>query len=60
MSVAEPTRSPGELDAGVSQGANRRRWTGFAAGIVLAIVIYVIMPGSVSHSAKMTAATVHS
>ncbi|MFC0582902.1 SLC13 family permease [Micrococcoides hystricis] len=50
-------QSPGERAPAVEPKFNRRRWIGLTLGIVLAIVVYLIMPADVPHNAKLTAAT---
>ena len=49
-------QSPGERDPGLEERPNRIRWIGLAAGLLAALLVYVIMPGEVAHPAKLTAA----
>ncbi|MEO8851289.1 MAG: DASS family sodium-coupled anion symporter [Allobranchiibius sp.] len=51
------TKSAGERADEVPAGTARNRWIGLAAGLVVAVVVYLIMPAGVSHPAKLTAAT---
>ncbi|MGC5583440.1 SLC13 family permease [Ornithinimicrobium sp. W1665] len=48
-------QSPGERDPGLEPRANKVRWGGLAAGLVAAVIIYLLM-GDVAHPAKLTAA----
>ncbi|MGD8200651.1 SLC13 family permease [Ornithinimicrobium sp. W1679] len=48
-------QSPGERDPGPEPRANKVRWGGLAAGLVAAVIIYLLM-GDVAHPAKLTAA----
>ncbi|MCW4457849.1 DASS family sodium-coupled anion symporter [Microbacterium sp. MPKO10] len=57
MSTSERVKSPGQLDTGIEKKTNRRRWTGFALGLILAIVVFLAMPADLDHSPKITAAT---
>ena len=50
-------QSPGERAPAVEAKFNRRRWIGLSVGILLALIIYFIMPAEVPHNAKLTAAT---
>lgn len=50
-------QSPGERAPAEDPKFNRRRWIGIAAGLVVAFLIYFIMPADVPHNAKLTAAT---
>jgi sodium-dependent dicarboxylate transporter 2/3/5 len=50
------TRSPGEREPGISRSTLRIRWTGFLLGLIFSTLIYAIMPDSVGHPAKLTAA----
>lgn len=49
-------KSPGERAPAFEPRTIRIRWTGYAVGILLALLIYVAMPGDVPHEAKVTAA----
>lgn len=49
-------RSPGEREPGISRSTLRIRWTGFLLGLIFSTLIYAIMPDSVGHGAKLTAA----
>lgn len=51
------TQSPGERAPAELPSINLRRWVGFAVGIALAIITYFILPDSLSHAGKVTAAT---
>ena len=48
-------KSPGERDPGLEPRADKVRWGGLAAGLVVAVAIYLLM-GDVAHPAKLTAA----
>lgn len=50
-------KSPGERDPGIGQRANRVRWVGLAAGLVGAVVVFLLMPGDVPYAARITAGT---
>ncbi len=50
-------KSPGELDPGLERRPDRLRWIGLAAGLLGALLVYLIMPGDVPHPARLTAAT---
>ncbi len=49
-------QSPGERDPGLEERPNRIRWIGLAAGLLAALLVYVVMPGDVAHAARLTAA----
>ncbi|GAA2002197.1 DASS family sodium-coupled anion symporter [Brevibacterium samyangense] len=49
-------RSPGESEPAFPARAVRIRWTGFAAGLVLAALLYLVMPAEVPQAARVTAA----
>ncbi|MFC7400796.1 SLC13 family permease [Citricoccus sp. GCM10030269] len=49
-------RSPGERAEAEDQSQHRRRWTGFGAGLILAVVIFLAMPADVGQNARLTAA----
>ncbi|WP_221583455.1 DASS family sodium-coupled anion symporter [Microbacterium sp. G2-8] len=49
-------KSKGERAPGVSPRTNGIRWGGLAGGLVLAILLWVIMPADVPHDARLTAA----
>ncbi|HEY4614040.1 MAG TPA: DASS family sodium-coupled anion symporter [Citricoccus sp.] len=48
--------SPGERAPGETRGLNLRRWTGFVAGLVLAAVVFLILPADLAYNARLTAA----
>ena len=50
-------RSAGERADEVKPGRRKRQWTGLAAGVLLAALVYVILPDDVGHAARLTAAT---
>lgn len=50
-------QSPGERADEVPESTNRNRWIGLAAGLVVAVAVYFLMPGDVEHPARLTAAT---
>ena len=50
-------KSPGELDPAVEKRKVNVRWGGLALGVVLSVLIYFILPDSMSHNARLTAAT---
>ncbi|MDR7292798.1 SLC13 family permease [Pseudoglutamicibacter albus] len=50
-------KSPGELDPAVEKRTVNVRWGGLALGVVLSVLIYFILPHSMSHNARLTAAT---
>ena len=50
-------RSPGEGAPPVHAKTHRIRWAGLVAGLVLALLVYVVMPADLAHPAKLTAAT---
>ena len=50
-------RSPGEEAAPVHAKTHRIRWAGLVVGLVLALLVYVVMPADLAHPAKLTAAT---
>ncbi|MGB3351835.1 MAG: DASS family sodium-coupled anion symporter [Mycobacterium sp.] len=49
-------RSPGERADAESTSTFRRRWLGFGGGLLLAALVYLVLPGDLAHSAKVTAA----
>lgn len=49
-------RSAGERATGESMSSFRRRWSGFVGGLLLAVLVYLVLPGDLAHSAKVTAA----
>ena len=49
-------QSAGERAPAESTSTFRRRWTGFAAGLVLAALVYLALPADLAHPAKVTAA----
>lgn len=48
--------SPGERAEPEPPQTNRRRWIGFAAGLVGALLTYALLPDDLAHAAKVTAA----
>lgn len=50
-------RSAGEREAEVQPGRRKRQWVGLGAGILLAILVYLILPDDVAHPARLTAGT---
>ena len=48
--------SAGEQAPAETASTFRRRWSGFAVGLVLAVVVYLLLPGDLAHGAKLTAA----
>ncbi len=48
--------SEGERAPAETKQVNRRRWLGLAGGIVASLLMYFILPGSLSHDGKVTAA----
>lgn len=57
-SVSQPhvELSPGERDRGIPPGARNYKFGGMATGVILAAVVALIMPDSVSHEIRVTAA----
>ena len=51
------SKSPGERDPGEDRKTHRIKWTGFAVGLALALLVYLVMPADLAHPAKLTAAT---
>ena len=49
-------KSPGERAAPEEPSLNLRRWIGLAAGLVIALVVFAVMPADVAHNARLTAA----
>jgi solute carrier family 13 (sodium-dependent dicarboxylate transporter), member 2/3/5 len=49
-------RSPGERAPAEARSLHRRRWIGFAAGLVLAVVVFLILPADLAYNARLTAA----
>jgi len=49
-------QSAGERAPTESKSTFRRRWIGFGGGLLLAVVVYLLLPGDLAHSAKVTAA----
>lgn len=47
--------STGECAPAESRSTFRRRWVGFGAGLVLAVLVYLLLPGDLNHAAKVTA-----
>ena len=50
-------QSPGELAPAQSESTVRRRWIGFGGGVILAVLVYLLLPAHLAHPAKLTAAT---
>jgi sodium-dependent dicarboxylate transporter 2/3/5 len=50
-------RSPGEREPALPRHTVRVRWGGFVLGLVLAGIVYLLMPGDVANEARVTAAT---
>ncbi|MFI8770597.1 SLC13 family permease [Gordonia sp. NPDC062954] len=50
-------RSAGERAEEVKPGRRRRQWLGLGAGILLAVIVYLVLPSDVDHPARLTAAT---
>ena len=50
-------QSPGERAEALPATTWRNRLVGLAAGLVGALLVYVLLPGDLAHSAKVTAAT---
>ncbi|MCH9668841.1 MAG: DASS family sodium-coupled anion symporter [Actinomycetia bacterium] len=47
--------SAGERAPAESISTFRRRWVGFGAGLVLAVLVYLVLPDDLNHAAKVTA-----
>lgn len=50
-------KSAGERAGEVKPGRRTRQWVGLAAGVVLAVAVYVVLPEDVGHPARLTAGT---
>lgn len=50
-------RSPGEEAPPEHAKTHRIRWAGLVVGLVLALLVYAVMPADLAHPAKLTAAT---
>ncbi|SDI38324.1 Sodium:sulfate symporter transmembrane region [Arthrobacter subterraneus] len=50
-------KSPGERAPAEDPKTHRIKWTGFAVGLGLALLVYFVMPADLAHPAKLTAAT---
>lgn len=50
-------QSPGEQASSEDQKTHRIKWLGLIAGLVLALLVYFLMPGDVAQGARLTAAT---
>lgn len=48
--------SPGERAPGLGRRTVGIRWTGFLLGLILATLVYAIMPGDLEHGIRLTAA----
>ncbi|MFP5367192.1 MAG: SLC13 family permease, partial [Actinomycetes bacterium] len=51
------SQSPGERAPAEDPKTHRIKWTGFAVGLALALLVYFVMPADLAHPAKLTAAT---
>lgn len=51
------TLSPGEREPQKSRRTVRIQWLGLAAGVLLGLLVYLVMPDDVAHEARLTAAT---
>lgn len=49
-------KSPGEQAPAELPSINLRRWVGLAVGIALALLMYYVLPDSLPHAGKVTAA----
>ncbi|MFN3340195.1 MAG: SLC13 family permease, partial [Dietzia sp.] len=49
-------KSPGERDAAVPRGEFVRSVIGTVAGLAVAVLVYLVMPGDLEHNARLTAA----
>lgn len=49
-------KSPGELDSAVPRGEFLRSVIGAVAGLLAAVLVYLVMPGDLAHNARLTAA----
>lgn len=49
-------KSPGERAPAEPKPVNLRRWVGLAAGLLLALLVYAILPDALAHEGKVTAA----
>ena len=49
-------QSAGERAPAESKSTFRRRWIGFGAGLLLAVLVYLLLPDDLAHPAKFTAA----
>ncbi|MBD2763063.1 DASS family sodium-coupled anion symporter [Kocuria sp. cx-116] len=50
-------QSPGERASSEDLKTHRIKWLGLSAGLILALLVYVLMPGDVAQGARLTAAT---
>lgn len=50
-------RSDGERAEEVKHGRRTRQWIGLVAGVLLAALVYAVLPDDVSHAARLTAGT---
>ena len=50
-------RSADEREAEVAPGRRKRQWIGLAVGLILAALVYALLPDDVGHSARLTAGT---
>ena len=50
-------QSPGERAEPEDQKTHRIKWAGLLIGVVLALLVYFLMPGDVAQGARLTAAT---
>ena len=49
-------KSPGERATGITAKTNAFRWVGFSIGLVIALALWFLLPESVGHNARLTAA----
>lgn len=49
-------KSPGERATGITAKTNAFRWAGFSIGLVIALALWFLLPESVGHNARLTAA----
>lgn len=53
----EDLRSEGQQAQAEPRGQTRRRWIGLAAGVIGAVLVYVVLPDDLGHHGRVTAAT---
>lgn len=49
-------KSPGERAPAETKQVNLRKWVGLPAGIILAVLVYLVLPDALAHEGKVTAA----